>query len=176
MDSGDVVASNGKRPTSRDFAEKVAQRGEPFTRIMFIIVVVAVAIEVVVQLFFLARGVRVLGVGWNVLLAVILVVAVFCRAVLPRLVGGPLSRRYAAELGAGEWPRTVFRRTCVEVVRDGHVVRSVDYSQVHSAVLTKNLYVVTFVDGSWLAVRRDGFSQGTLADVGNVVEQRQVGA
>lgn len=95
MDSGDVVASNGKRPTSRDFAEKVAQRGEPFTRIMFIIVVVAVAIEVVVQLFFLARGVRVLGVGWNVLLAVILVVAVFCRAVLPRLVGGSLSRRYA---------------------------------------------------------------------------------
>lgn len=175
MDADDVVAINGKRLSARDFQEKAALRGGSLTRISFAVVVVCVAIDVILQVVFLARGVRLVRIGWNVLLVGILFIAVFCRYVLPRLVGRSLHNRYSTQLGTGAWPLTVFRDECVDVVRDDEVAHRVAYSQVRSTRLTPNLYILTFRDGTWLAVRRDGFTQGTLADVRTRVEQLPVG-
>ncbi len=136
-DMGDVVAINDRKLSASDFQEKAAQRGGSVARVSFAVVIAAVAIEVIVQLVFLARGLRLLG--------------------------------------AGTWPPTVFRQDCVDVIRDHGVAHSVAYSQIRSTLLTPNLYVLTFTDGTWLAVRRDGFTQGMLADVRARIEQQPAG-
>lgn len=149
---------NNKNLQEEDFIEWMNEIIRARIKVPFIIVIsLSVLFYAIVLLSVLLR-MKVVSVFYIALVSICLLIALFFRYIMGRLLGRLRYNQYCLSRNecAGA---SVFYKDCLEIRAGNETVTRLSYADIRKTILTEHLFIIVFPHLTNCIVRRDGFSK-----------------